>query len=160
MKQQSTQNSLCPCGSQIDFTLCCEPVLANHQRAVTAEALMRSRYTGFVKEDTSHLLRTWFEKTRPSTLNFDNHPVKWISLTINKTNNGQPGDSKGTVDFTSTYIENGQLCSLNEISDFVKIEGLWYYVNGICEVTKKTIERNRPCPCGSQKKFKRCCYIK
>jgi SEC-C motif-containing protein len=160
MKKQPITKLLCPCGSQLEFSACCEPILENHHLASTAEALMRSRYTGFVKENTDHLLRTWKDKTRPTTLNFDDHPVTWISLTINDTIEGQATDSKGKVDFTSTYIENGKLCTLNEVSDFSKSEGLWYYVNGICEVTNKTIERNRPCPCGSQKKFKRCCYAK
>lgn len=160
MKQQSRVNSLCPCGSQIEFSACCDPILADHQRALTAEALMRSRYTGFVKENTDHLLKSWLDKKRPATLNFDDHPVVWVNLTINKTTQGQPTDSEGKVDFTSTYIENGQLCTLKEVSNFTKIGGLWYYVDGVCEVSKKTIERNRPCPCGSQKKFKRCCYSK
>lgn len=160
MKYQSIANSLCPCGSQLEFSTCCEPIFADHHLALTAEALMRSRYTGFVKENTDHLLKTWLEKKRPATLNFDDHPVVWVSLTINKTIEGQPEDRKGKVDFTSTYIENGQLCTLKEVSDFIKIESLWYYVDGVCEVTKKTIERNRPCPCGSLKKFKRCCYAK
>lgn len=160
MKSQSIENTICPCGSQLEYSTCCEPILINHQLALTAESLMRSRYTGFVKEDTDHLLNTWLDKKRPATLNFDDHPVVWISLTINKTIEGQPTDSKGQVDFTSSYIESGQLCTLQETSDFTKSGGLWYYVDGICEVTKKTIERNRPCPCGSQKKFKRCCYVK
>ena len=160
MKKQPITKPLCPCGSQLEYSTCCEPVIENHQLALTAEALMRSRYTGFVKENTDHLLRTWKDKTRPTTLNFDDHPVTWISLTINNTIEGQATDSKGKVDFTSTYIENGKLYTLNEVSDFSKSEGLWYYVNGVCEVTNKAIERNRPCPCGSQKKFKRCCYAK
>ena len=157
MKKQLVPQSLCPCGSQLEYSACCQPILADHKLALTAEMLMRSRYTAFVRENTAHLLRTWEAKKRPTSLNFDDHPVTWISLVINKTSDGQAADSTGKVDFTSMYIENGQLCTLNETSDFSKRDGLWYYVDGVCEVTKKKIERNRPCPCGSQKKFKRCC---
>ena len=157
MKKQSLSQSLCPCGSQLEHSVCCQPILADHKLALTAEMLMRSRYTAFVQENTGHLLKTWVEKKRPTLLNFDDHPVIWIGLIINKTIEGQAADSAGKVDFTSIYIENGQLCTLNETSDFSKINGLWFYVDGACEVTKKKIERNRPCPCGSQKKFKRCC---
>lgn len=160
MKKQSIEKTFCPCGSQLEYSDCCEPILANQHLALTAEALMRSRYTGFVKENIEHLLRTWQNKTRPTTLNFDDHPVIWVGLTINKTIEGQATDNKGKVDFTSTYIEDGKLCTLNEVSGFSKSGGLWYYINGVCEVTKKSIERNRPCPCGSHKKFKRCCYVK
>lgn len=159
MKNKINSDGPCPCCSGSPYQTCCEPILQNHHKAVTAVALMRSRYTGFVEENREHLLKTWISKTRPANLNFEDHPVSWVSLTINKTIEGEATDNKGQVDFTSTYIENGKLCNLSEVSNFSKIDGLWYYVDGVCEVTQKSIERNRPCPCGSGKKFKRCCYI-
>lgn len=160
MKTQAPAQACCPCGSNKDYLTCCGPILKDHKLALTAEMLMRSRYTAFVKENSHHLLKTWHETKRPASLNFDDHPVTWVRLVINKTTEGQTTDSTGKVDFSSTYIENGQLCTLNEVSNFSKMNGLWYYVDGVCEVTKKKIERNRPCPCGSQKKFKRCCLNK
>lgn len=159
MKKKAPDQLFCPCGSNKEYPDCCAPVLADHRRALTAEMLMRSRYTAFVKKHTAHLLRTWIEKNRPASLNVDNHPVTWIGLVIHKTIDGQATDSTGKVHFTSTYIESGQLCSLHETSDFSKKNGLWYYDDGLCEVVKKKIERNRPCPCGSEKKFKRCCFL-
>lgn len=153
-------NTACPCGSGADYAICCQPFHNNHHAALTAETLMRSRYTAFVLENSEYVLQTWVEKKRPASLNFDGHPVTWVGLIINETTNGLETDSTGKVDFTSTYIENGQLCELSEVSDFIKIDGLWYYVNGVCDVAKKKIERNRSCPCGSGKKFKRCCLAK
>ena len=160
MKNKSPAQLFCPCGSEKEYPACCAPVLADHKSALTAEMLMRSRYTAFVKKHTAHLLKTWIEKNRPTSLNFADHPVIWIGLVIHKTMDGRVTDNTGKVHFTSTYIESGQLCSLNETSDFTKRDGLWYYVDGVCEVVKKKIERNRPCPCGSEKKFKRCCFLK
>lgn len=129
----------------------------NHGAATTAEQLMRSRYSAFVLQKTAHILKTWHQSNRPAVLNFEDHPVTWIQLTVHESSAGSPADSRGTVSFTSTYMENGQLCSLSERSNFTKIDDLWYYVDGICEVSKQKVERNRPCPCGSGKKFKRCC---
>ncbi|UNB77983.1 SEC-C domain-containing protein [Escherichia coli] len=35
----------------------------------------------------------------------------------------------------------------------MKENGQWYYIDG----TRPQICRNDPCPCGSGKKFKKCC---
>lgn len=157
MTKHSSPKSICPCGSEKEYQACCGPVLEDHKRALTAEILMRSRYTAFVEKNTEHILRTWVDKRRPNSLNFDDHHVTWVGLVINETEDGGITDNAGTVNFTSTYIEQDQLCSLSETSTFIKKAELWYYVDGACEVAKSKIKRNNPCPCGSQKKFKRCC---
>jgi SEC-C motif-containing protein len=150
-------NTLCPCCSGKEYATCCLPILTDHALATTAETLMRSRYTAFVKENTDHLLRTWLAAKRPATLNFDDYPVTWLGLVIHDTVLGGKEDNEGQVEFTSTYIENGQLCNLKERSEFLKKDGLWFYDSGVCTVARSKIERNSPCPCGSLKKFKKCC---
>lgn len=152
--------SLCPCSSGLLFTDCCQPVLTDQKLAVTAEMLMRSRYSGFVMHHSDHIRASWHPTTRPRQLNFDNHPVQWLGLEIHSCEAGQQHDSSGTVEFTSSYLENGQLCKLRETSQFVKENDLWYYLRGECTVSKGKVERNKPCPCGSKKKFKRCCLNK
>ena len=52
--------------------------------------------------------------------------------------------------------------SLTERSRFVRRDGQWYYLDGEyeTETTRREtpkIGRNDPCPCGSGKKFKKCC---
>lgn len=148
----------CLCGSGTLFSQCCGAILDDHQRAETAEQLMRSRYTAFVLQHNDHLLRSWFKNTRPKALNHDDHPATWIGLEIHNCTAGQVDDTDGTVEFTATYLEDGMLCMLREKSIFIKIDGLWYYVNGECEVKKEKPSRNAPCVCGSGKKFKKCCY--
>lgn len=160
MTHTSLDNDKCLCGSGSSYTDCCKKIHSDHSAAFSAEMLMRSRYSAFVLEDSTHILKTWIENKRPSALNFDDHPVTWINLTINNAKDGQINDSTGQVDFTSTYIEAGQLCTLSEVSNFKKLDNLWYYVDGVCDVDKRKLERNRPCPCGSGKKFKRCCVHK
>lgn len=150
-------SSLCPCGSQIPFAACCLPILDDHRRAETAEALMRSRYSAFVQKHEQHILTSWHPRTRPKALNFDDHPVVWLGLEIHESVEGTPSDSTGTVEFTTSYLENGQLCSLREKSQFLKEDGLWLYLRGECRIKKEKVERNQPCPCGSGKKFKKCC---
>jgi len=57
----------CPCGSGKTYAPCCGPYLDHEQRPTTAEALMRSGYSGYVLAREDYLLRTWHESTRPGT---------------------------------------------------------------------------------------------
>lgn len=150
----------CPCGSGSASSACCLPVIQDHRLATTAEILMRSRYTAFVLQHTQYIQSSWHTSTRPKTLNFDDHPVVWLGLKVHNCQNGQACDSNGNVDFSCSYLENGQLCKLQEISQFLKEDDLWYYLRGDCKVTKEKIARNSSCPCGSGQKFKRCCLAK
>lgn len=147
----------CPCGSGSNFNDCCQPILNNHNKAETAEQLMRSRYTAFVIQHDQHILGSWHVKTRPKSLNHEDNPVTWLGLKIHSSSKGLPGDTTGTVEFTSSYLENGQLCRLREKSTFLRENTLWYYLNGDCTVSQDKIARNQLCPCGSGNKFKRCC---
>ena len=150
---------LCPCGSNLPYAACCLPILENQHRAETAEALMRSRYTAFVQKHEKHILASWHLKNRPEKLNFDDFPVAWLGLKIHKIEGGSANDTHGSVEFTATYIENGLLTKLRETSQFVQEEELWFYLGGECTVKRQKVERNGPCPCGSGKKFKRCCLL-
>lgn len=158
-KEAMNNLHLCPCGSNLPYTTCCLPILNDHHKATTAEMLMRSRYTAFVERHENHILASWHQTNRPGELNFENHPVVWLGLEIHGTLGGLEQDSTGSVDFTSTYLENGQISILRENSEFVREDGLWYYLRGECKVRRQKVERNGPCPCGSGKKFKRCCLV-
>jgi SEC-C motif-containing protein len=155
-----TRESQCPCGSGSSYSSCCLPVINDHHLAATAVMLMRSRYTAFVLQHAQHIQSSWHMRTRPKMLNFDDHPVIWLGLEIHGCRDGLAGDNNGTVDFTSSCLENGQLCKLWEVSQFLKEDGLWYYLQGECKVIKEKIARNSVCPCGSGQKFKRCCLSK
>ncbi len=152
--------SQCPCGSGSAYSSCCQPILNDHHLAKTAEMLMRSRYTAFVQQHARHIQSSWHITTRPKTLNFDDNPVVWLGLKINGCQKGLAADNSGEVDFTASYLEDGQLCKLQEVSQFLQEDGLWYYAKGECKVMKEKIARNSPCPCGSGQKFKRCCLAK
>lgn len=110
------------------------------------EELMRSRYEAFVKQDWNYLAQTSIHQTleelsQPSS-------IKWLKLDVIDA-------SKDTVEFKAYYQENGKISVLHEKSNFVKIDGIWKYLDG--ELFSTKIERNESCPCGSGKKFKKCC---
>jgi SEC-C motif-containing protein len=59
------------------------------------------------------------------------------------------------VEFKAYYKENGKIAVLHEKSFFIEENGVWKYKDG--ELFNAKVERNEPCPCGSGKKFKKCC---
>jgi len=87
----------------------------------------------------------------------------WQSLHILDTEAGRESDDKGVVVFRAVALHDEQELTLQERSRFVKEDGKWFYVDGdIMEVPptiakKPKVGRNEPCPCGSGKKFKKCC---
>jgi len=128
--------------------------------ALTAGQLMRSRYTAYVQHNSAYLLHTWHPATRPSSLSFDPQ-LSWLGLTVTDTHAGNATDSHGTVEFTARYVIDAKTAELHENSRFVKENGLWYYVDGTTPTAPTSRidkpARNAPCPCGSGKKYKRCC---
>lgn len=147
----------CPCCSDRDFAHCCKPVLLDHSAAETAEQLMRSRYTSFALKHKEHLLRSWQQETRPAKIEEDASPIQWLGLEIDLCEKGMTHDTDGVVRFKAQFLCSGSLCQLSERSRFVRQDGLWYYQDGDSNSQTRKVARNEPCPCGSGKKFKRCC---
>ncbi len=154
----SEQN--CHCGSGRLFKKCCGLLLSGRKQALTAEALVRSRYAAYVEENVTYLLKTWHVSTRPNSIDFTKLP-RWRSLVIINTGHGGIRDKQGTVEFKAFYEEGLHLGVLHERSRFVRENGCWYYVDGNMPATDTFLSvntgRNAPCPCGSGKKFKKCC---
>jgi SEC-C motif-containing protein len=154
----------CFCGSNNSFSDCCEPIIKRENSAITAEQLMRSRYSAYVVIETKYLL----ESTYPSQQkNFDEADIKawaiankWQKLEIISTKKGQINDEVGEVEFKAFYIDSDGTPQMHhENSTFVKEAGKWFYLSGIFNPknTAQTQNRNDFCACGSGKKYKKCC---
>jgi len=157
-----TASDLCPCGSGIPYKKCCEPYISGKEIPPTAEKLMRSRYVAYSQQNNQYILDTWHSSTKPDIPNPAEDPhVKWIGLKILNTDMGGPNDTKGFVEFRARCRVKGEAGGLDEASEFVKEDGRWYYVDGSAISPQKNAEtkvgRNDPCPCGSGKKYKKCC---
>lgn len=156
----STQ--LCPCDNQTPYHQCCELVHLNHASALSPEKLMRSRYSAYVLGLVDFIIKSYHPSTSPEchrdaiAQTAENH---WENLQI-LSHSIEENGKEGFVEFKAHYLENGHLCCLHEISRFVCEENngemLWYYLNGQYPKIQK-IHRNDPCPCGSTKKYKKCC---
>lgn len=147
----------CFCCSDRPFNLCCEPILQDHAKAGVPEVLMRSRYTAYVLKNETYLLATWAPSTRPKRLVLEESTTKWLGLEIIDFSEIEPDADTGEVEFRARFIEGDQQCTMHERSRFIRHSDRWYYLDGDCELTRQKIARNGECPCGSGKKFKRCC---
>lgn len=157
----------CPCNSGKTFGECCGPIISGTAKASTAEALMRARYSSYVSGDVLFLRDSATAKVQEE---FDeassrawSKAARWHGLEIISTEGGGEGDDTGIVEFRATYTANGEFCNHHEVSRFVRESDGWKFDDGELVGEKPMVReapkvgRNDPCPCGSGKKYKKCC---
>lgn len=158
----------CPCGSGREFDTCCGPYLAGEAQPPTAEALMRARYTAHTRADIDYIQATHDPATRED---IDREATdrwarrsEWLGLEIRGVEAGGEGDEVGAVEFVAHFREREERRRHHELARFKRDEqGNWVYVDGEAP-EQQTIRhdgprvgRNDPCPCGSGRKYKKCC---
>ncbi|MBN2815700.1 MAG: SEC-C domain-containing protein [Campylobacterales bacterium] len=143
---------MCICGLDKEFLECCGGLLLYNRQAQTPEELMRSRYSAYVRGDAKYLLFTTVKENRyEDDLELIEEfatKVEWLKLDVLNA-------IEDTVEFKAYYKDVQSIQLLHEKSNFIKEDGLWKYKDG--ELYKTKIERNEACPCGSGKKYKKCC---
>lgn len=122
----------CPCGTGKDYQECCGVFHSDISKVETAEQLMRSRYTAFVKANGDYLMKSQHSSTRRPEQKFDlvrwAMSVKWLRLEVLEVIDGEAEDDKGEVLFNAYYMERFRNRCLNEHSRFVKENGHWVYL--------------------------------
>ena len=153
---------LCSCGSSRAFGECCGPIIAGAP-APTAEALMRSRYTAFVKHTLDHVERTHAPEVRDDFNRAEAERLakdcEWHSLEIRRAT--ETGDT-AEVEFVMRFRREQQNITHAALSRFRRDNGLWLYVDSNFTPPQTAqrvakVGRNDPCPCNSGKKAKKCC---
>jgi SEC-C motif-containing protein len=148
----------CPCRSGDLYQDCCQPFHKKMATANTCVQLMRSRFSGFILQQGDYLFTTYHPDFRadltPALLS--EKTLNWQNLEIL---NSKENEKKGIVEFKAWYFdENNQLACHHERSNFVKDNQQWQYCDGeFFHTDLKKIKRNDHCPCGSGKKYKKCC---
>ncbi len=158
---------ICPCGSTKPYADCCRPLITGDRRAETAEQLMRSRYTAYVKKELAWLRESLHPGHRAD---YDEKSSRdwadratWHGIEVLRTEQGGAADDTGTVEFVVSFTESGVKQEHHERSAFQKVNGVWYFKEGKALPPRPVVRqgpragRNDPCPCGSGKKFKKCC---
>ena len=126
----------CPCTSGQPYAECCAPF---HRGAEppTCEALMRSRFAAFALGDGEYLWRTLHPdhplraRARVEVvreLSRARQKLRYQRLTVH--DRDEDGD-RGRVLFTAHVFEKGKDRSFTELSDFVRVDGAWRYLEGL-----------------------------
>ncbi len=160
--------SKCPCGSNENFSACCEPYIEGKMVPEYAEQLMRARYSAHTTANIQFIVGSHHPHTRKE---IDEDTTKkwaqestWMGIRIINVTGGSPNDTSGEVEFIATYRDgSGKRHNHHELSEFQKLDSKWYFKDAATpkisqfrrEQTK--IGRNDPCRCGSGKKYKKCC---
>lgn len=118
----------CPCGSDLKYSTCCEPIIKGERNAQSALELMKSRYSAYVKCEIDYIIQSTAASERSSYSK--NDILKWaqesiwlkleiIDFTVN------------TVEFKAFYHNSkGKLEIHHEFSTFVFKDDKWYFLEG------------------------------
>jgi len=141
-RSASSEPAQCPCGGGA-YNRCCGPLIAGEQLAITAQQLMRSRFSAFAlaardPQAIEHLLRTHLEPglteaARRKALMESCRTIHWLSLKVLDFQNGGPLDQHGTVTFEARWRDRERREGvLKECSRFGRGEsGEWLYLEAL-----------------------------
>jgi len=157
----------CPCGNNLSYAECCQPLHSGEAKAETAESLMRARYSAYVKKEIDYIVNTVSREERDKyqrkAIEDWAENAEWKGLEIISVEEGEAEDLEGKVEFVAYFAEAGEDKYHHEVAYFIKEDDNWCFVRGE-EGRPKTyvredpkVGRNEPCPCGSNKKYKKCC---
>ena len=126
---------------------------------------MRSRYSAYTLHEMNYLVDTLHPGQRHD---YDEagaakwaRESDWTGLEIVSVSD-VTGHS-GKVEFKASYRRNGEPFVHHELAEFRKSGDTWYFFDGKMvgpgQYTRESpkVGRNDPCPCGSGKKYKKCC---
>ena len=132
MAKKNQLEQPCPCGSEITYEECCYKGHMAIETLVTAEQLMRSRYSAYVMADIDYLMKSHHSTTCPNNEKEEilkwTKSVKWIRLEVLNSSKGLDNDSDGTVEFKAYFKENGIVSVIHENSKFIKENKYWVYL--------------------------------
>lgn len=161
----------CFCGSNSDFSSCCQPYINKKLPVQTAEQLMRSRFSAYASGNAQYIYDTYAkpsqQKQSVNDINEWSKACSWIALVIHPLTHNVEKITEQYVEFSAFYIVNSILCELREKSRFILEEGTennfeinkpisintqlkqWRYIDGdiIAHNELSIIKRNELCPC-------------
>jgi len=159
----------CPCGHDA-YDTCCAPFHRGETQPPTAEHLMRARYSAYVRGEVDFLLESILEEARDehdrTVIEQWSAESDWLGLEVLSTEEGDVADDRGVVEFVARYRNpKGERINHHERAEFARVDDRWYFKDGnpveghtVKRETPK-VGRNDPCPCGSGKKYKKCCAV-
>lgn len=164
--------TLCPCqvsptpnslSQAIAYSDCCQPYHKGLKKAETAERLMRTRYSAFVKVLPEYIVTTTLPAQQSlldvAAIEDWAKQTPWAGLEIIQ-HTPKLGKRHAQVEFKAFYTTaDAQQAAHHERSTFVKIKDeavneTWFFLD---PTVAMSVTQKQPCICGSGEKFKRCC---
>ena len=148
----------CPCQSGQTYAACCAPLHQGARQAVDAEALMRSRYSAYVRCDIDYIVATTVP-AQQVLLDGDamrqwSAGTQWCGLEVLQ-HWPRAGKHHAEVEFKAWFDTAQGRQYHHERSAFVCIAQRWYFLNP----TVPLPGMKTPWLCGSGTKFKQCCGV-
>ncbi len=119
---------------------------------------MRSRYSAYVLGDIDYLLRTTLPAQQSG---LDREAMRswslqstWLGLEVEESEPPAAQGEHAFVTFRARWSDATGEHTHRERSAFVCCGGRWYFIDPNVPLRAG---RNDPCPCGSGRKFKKCC---
>jgi len=156
----------CPCGSELAYAHCCQPIIMAEKPASSPLQLMRSRYSAYAHKQADYIYITYARasQTEQSIADIEQwaEQTKWLKLVIHQVSDYQKdlaNKSSAQVEFSAFYQHQDKIWQMRERSNFIIEQGQWRYLDGDVSDSKelKKPKRNDICFCGSERKFKQCC---
>ena len=142
----------CICGNDLSYGDCCGKFIEGKKDAQSAVELMRSRYSAYVLRNGQYLYDTCSAqlKNTDDIKAIESQKIEWIGLRIESFDEYE-------VTFIAYFREKDKIETMKERSFFVSESGKMRYDRG--QMLEAELMRNDPCPCGSGKKYKKCCAL-
>ena len=132
MAKKNQLEQPCPCGIEKIYEMCCYKGHLAIETLMSAEQLMRSRYSAYAMADIDYLMKSQHSTTRPNDEKDEilkwAKSVEWIRLEVLNSFKGLDCDSEGTVEFKAYFKENGIVSVIHENSKFLKEHNHWVYL--------------------------------
>lgn len=129
-------NDICPCDSTKKYKKCCKPFHDKITFPKTALELMKSRFCAFAVLNAEYIIFTSHENNP----DFTNDLKSWNEDILNFSKNTSfnkleiidfiDDEVESFVTFKATLFQNKNDISFIEKSRFLKVEGIWKYVDG------------------------------
>ena len=129
-------NDICPCGSFKKYKKCCKPFHDKITFPKTALELMQSRFCAFAVCNSEYIIST----THENNPDFTQDLKSWNNDILNFSQNTRfekleilefiDGEVESFVTFKATLFQDKNDISFIEKSRFLKVEGIWKYVDG------------------------------
>lgn len=147
----------CPCGSGKTLTDCCGRWHSG-TAAPSPEALMRSRYSAYSLGLVDYLVATTLPAQQQgldrAAMAAWSSNSQWLGLVVERLEPLAGEPPRAFVTFSAQWRDAEGEHRQRERSAFVHNRGRWYFIDPSVGLKAG---RNDPCPCGSERKFKKCC---